>query len=229
MTANSRYDKIMRQLALAANPDNVVGMARFGIRPKKAYGIAKPTLHQLAKEIGRDHALALKLWDSGIHEAQVLACLIADPKQVSEAQIERWVKDLDSWDLCDQLTGKLLDKTAFAYDKALEWSNRPEEFVKRAAFALMAWLAVHDKKVDDRYFLAFLALIKREAADQRNYVKKAINWALRQIGKRNLRLNATAKKTAANFGTSVSSIICAFMYILALSTAKNERAVIVLE
>ena len=144
-----------------------------------------------------NHNLAQELWASGIHEARILACMIDDPEMVNEEQIERWVKDFDSWDVCDQCCSNLFDKTEFAYQKAVEWSKRNEEFVKRAGFVLMACLAVHDKKAKDKEFLRFLPIIKRESADNRNFVKKAVNWALRQIGKRNLNLNREAIEAAA--------------------------------
>ncbi|HEU4760019.1 MAG TPA: DNA alkylation repair protein [Dehalococcoidia bacterium] len=187
-----QYEHVLARLRSLADPDAVAGMARFGINTTTAYGISVPALRRLAREIGRDHALAQQLWASGIHEARKLAPLIDDPAQVTEKQMERWAAGLDSWDVCDACCGDLFDKTPFAYRKAVDWSARPEEFVKRAGFALMAYLAVHDKKAADDAFLAFLPLIKREATDGRNFVKKAVNWALRQIGKRNRNLNAAA-------------------------------------
>jgi len=183
---------ILRRLKSFANPEAVAGMARFGINPKNTYGISIPTLRTLAKEIGRDHSIAQQLWASGIHEARILASMIDDPKLVAEKQMERWVKDFDSWDVCDQCCGNLFDKTPFAYQKAMEWSGKKKEFIKRAGFALMAWLAVHDKKAGDREFTKFLPAIIRESTDERNFVKKAVNWSLRQIGKRNRNLNKQA-------------------------------------
>jgi 3-methyladenine DNA glycosylase AlkD len=159
-------------------------------------GISVPALRKLAKEIGQDHQLAQELWGSGIHEARILATMIDPPGQVTEAQMEAWVEDFDSWDVCDQCCLNLLRKTPLAHQKAVEWSGREQEFVKRAGFALMATLAVHDKKAGDEAFIAFLPLIQKEAVDGRNFVKKAVNWALRQIGKRNLALNRAAIRTA---------------------------------
>jgi 3-methyladenine DNA glycosylase AlkD len=186
---------ILDHLKSLSNPDAVAGMARYGINPKFAYGISIPTLRALAKEIGRDHALAVQLWDSGMHEARILASMIDDPKQVTEAQMDRWVEDFNSWDLCDQCLGNLFDRQGkLAYRKALEWSARKEEYVKRAGFVLMARLAVGSKGIAD--FESFWPIMIREATDERNYVKKAINWALRQIGKRSLPLNARAIATA---------------------------------
>lgn len=187
-----KYEEILTYLKSISNPENVKGMARFGINPENTLGVPMPALRKLAKRIGRDHPLAEQLWESGIHEARILACLIDDPGAVTEEQLERRVKDFDSWDVCDQCCGNLFDKTPFAYKKAIEWSKREEEFVKRAGFALMAWLALHDKKAADSQFEAFFPRIKREAADERNFVKKAVNWALRQIGKRNVSLNRKA-------------------------------------
>lgn len=191
-----QYREIITKLKSFSNPEAVAGMARFGIDISKAYGISAPTLRQLAKEIGTNHVLAQRLWASGIHEARILAALIDDPQLVTEAQMESWVKDFHSWDICDACCGNLFDKTPFAYRKAVEWSSRKEEFVKRAGFALMAYLAVHDKAAKDEVFLKFLPLIKRHAVDERNFVKKAVNWALRQIGKRSRSLNRAAIQTA---------------------------------
>jgi 3-methyladenine DNA glycosylase AlkD len=160
-------------------------MARFGIETSNALGISVSKLRKLAREIGPSHALAQELWESGIHEARGLAALIDEPKKVTEHQMERWVRAIDSWDICDGCCGNLFDKTPFAYRKAVEWSRREEEeYVKRAGFALMAWLAVHDKKASDAKFLRFLPIIRRESTDERNFVRKAVNWALRQTGKR---------------------------------------------
>ena len=155
-----------------------------------------PTLRQMGKEIGRDHDLAERLWTSGIHEGRILATLVADPGRVTEAQMERWVLDFDSWDVCDQCCSNLFGRTALAQQKAVEWSGRDEEFVKRAGFVLMARLAVTEKKADDALFTPFLSIIQRAAGDERNFVRKAVNWALRQIGKRNRHLNRLAIETA---------------------------------
>ncbi len=150
----------------------------------------------MAKQIGRDHALAQQLWSSGIHEARILAGMIDEPEKLTDKQLENWVKDFDSWDVCDQVCSNLFDKTPFAHKKAVAWSKRNEEFVKRAGFVLMAALSVHDKEAKDKEFAKFFPIIKREAMDNRNFVKKAVNWALRQIGKRNINLNKEAIKTA---------------------------------
>jgi 3-methyladenine DNA glycosylase AlkD len=183
---------VLRQLEQLADPRVRAGMARFGIDATHAYGITMPQLRQLAKQIRREHDLALQLWTTGKHEARILACLIADPRLVGEERLEQWVREINSWDLCDQCCGALFDRTPFAYQKALEWSARTEEYVKRAGFVLMAELAVHDKRASDDQFLPFFPCMLREAHDDRNFVKKAINWALRQIGKRNRSLNQRA-------------------------------------
>lgn len=187
---------ILERLRSLGDPRNCEGMGRFGINVEKAYGVSMPALRKLAKELGRDHELASDLWDSQIHEARILACLIDDPKLVTEAQMDSWVKDFDSWDVCDQCCMNLFDKTPYAYKKVIEWSCRKEEFVRRAAFSLMATLAVHDKKAADDVFLSFFPAIAAAASDDRNFVKKAVNWALRQIGKRNPVLNKVAIRAA---------------------------------
>jgi 3-methyladenine DNA glycosylase AlkD len=171
-------------------------MVRYGITSRKVFGISAPILRTMAKEIGENHALALRLWSTGYLEARILAALIDDPGAVTRKQMERWVADFDNWAVCDACCGNLFDRTPFAWEKAVAWSCRKEEFVKRAGFALMAWLAVHDKKAEDKLFLKFLTVIRREATDERNFVRKAVNWALRQIGKRSSFLNRHALKTA---------------------------------
>jgi 3-methyladenine DNA glycosylase AlkD len=183
---------IIAELKSMEDPEAAAGMARYGINAAQALGISIPGLQGLAKNIGKNHKLAGELWSCGIHEARILACMIDDPQQVAEAQLERWVKEFNSWDLCDQCCNRLFRRSEFAHQKALAWACRPDEFVKRAGFVLMAVLAVHDKKAADRQFEPFFGLIKKEAVDRRNFVKKAVNWALRQIGKRNLSLNKKA-------------------------------------
>ncbi len=190
------YQEILKKLKSLANLKNVAGMARFGIVSKNVLGIKKPVMDKIAREIGKNHNLAQQLWKSGIHEARVLAALIDEPSLVTEKQIDQWVKDFDNWGVCDNACMNLFDKTRFVYKKAKELSGRREEFVKRTGFALMAALAVHDKKTNNKKFLQFLPIIKRESSDERNYVRKAVNWALRQIGKRNLVLNKAAIKEA---------------------------------
>jgi 3-methyladenine DNA glycosylase AlkD len=183
---------ILARLKTLADPKAVEGMARYGINPQNTYGVSIPNLRKIARETGINHALAQELWASGIHEARILASMIDDPSMATEEQLESWVKDFDSWDVCDQCCMNLFEKTGFAYRKAVEWSESDKEFVKRAGFVLMARLAVSDKNADDEIFETFFPIIKREASDNRNYVKKAVNWALRQIGKRNINLNKKA-------------------------------------
>jgi 3-methyladenine DNA glycosylase AlkD len=183
---------ILGQLRSLGNPKNVAGMARYGIMSKNVLGIPTTELHTIAKEIGRDHTLARQLWKANILEARVLAIFIEEPKRVTERQMDRWAKDFDNWAICDGCCLHLFVHTPFAWKKAREWSKQKEEFVRRAAFALMAVLAVHDKGADDEAFLTLLPLIKKASVDERNGVKKAVNWALRQIGKRNVSLNAKA-------------------------------------
>ena len=189
-------EDILGRLRSLANAENVAGMARYGINPQHTLGISVPVLRKMAREIGRDHALAQELWSSGVHEARILAGMIDDPRLVTEAQMDAWAADFDSWDVCDQCCANLFDKTEPAYRKAVEWAARDEEFVKRAGFALMAALAWHDKRAPDEAFLAFLPVIQRESVDGRNFVRKAVNWALRTIGKRNAALNIRAIQTA---------------------------------
>jgi len=182
----------IKKLESMSVPSNKDGMARFGINVSNALGISMPKMRQLGKDIGKDHLLALALWDSNIHEARILASLVDDPKQVTESQMDRWAADFESWDVCDQCCSNLFDKTKFAHDKCFEWAKDEREFVKRAGFAMMATLAVHDKKADDAAFKSFFPVILEGSTDERNFVRKAVNWALRQIGKRNLNLNKEA-------------------------------------
>jgi 3-methyladenine DNA glycosylase AlkD len=191
-----KVEEVIKKLKKLSNPRNVEGMARFGIKPDKALGISIPNLRKLAKEIGKNHKLALQLWKSEIHEARILAGMIDEVDKVTEKQMDLWIKGFDSWDVCDQVCANLFDKTSFAFKKAIEWTKRKNEFEKRAGFALMACLAWHDKEAGDNKFIKFFPAIKRESIDERNYVKKAVNWALRQIGKRNRNLNKEAIKVA---------------------------------
>jgi 3-methyladenine DNA glycosylase AlkD len=188
--------RIIVYLKKNSNPKNKAGMARFGIDVKYALGVNVPVLRSLAKKLGKNHQLALDLWKTKIHEARILASMIDEPQKVSEKQMEEWVKCFNSWDICDQVCSNLFDKTAFAWGKIYEWPKRKEEFVKRAGFSLMAYLSCHDKKTADKEFIKFLPLIKKYSDDERNFVRKAVNWALRQIGKRNNNLKKYAIKTA---------------------------------
>jgi 3-methyladenine DNA glycosylase AlkD len=155
-------------------------------------GVSVPDMRKIAKEIGKNHELAIKLWKTKIPEAQIVAAMIDDPEKLTETQMEKWVQDINSWDVCDQVCMNLFEKTPFAWKKILDWSEREEEFVKRTAFSLIACLAWHDKEVEDEKFIKLFPVIKREAKDERNFVKKAINWSLRNIGKKNPTLNKAA-------------------------------------
>ena len=189
-------NQVIDTLKSLADPDYLAGMTHFAIKTDNALGISAPRMRKLAKEIGTDHKLAMELWESNIHEARVIAALIDDPRQVTKSQMNNWVRQFDNWGVCDACCGVLFDKTPFAWDKAIEWPERKEEFVKRAGFVLMAALAVHDKRAPDKNFVPFFDIIKQHADDERNFVKKAVNWALRQIGKRNRLLNKKAVAVA---------------------------------
>lgn len=194
-------EELIQVLRRNANPANVAGMARYGISTRNTLGVSIPFIRQLARTHRRQHELALALWASDLHEARILATLVDDPQQVTAGQMESWVKELDSWDICDQLCNNLFRRTPHARAKALMWSRRKAEFVRRAGYVLMACLAVHDKAATDRDFEPFFAAIRRGATDERNFVRKAVNWALRQIGKRNPTLRrraiAVAREVAA--------------------------------
>lgn len=195
-----RFNNILKRLRSLSDPKAIAGMARYGINPERALGISMLNLRGIAKEVGKDSTLADMLWASGIHEARILASLVHDPRTLTEKKMELWVKDFDSWDVCDQCCSNLFGMTGHAYRKAVEWSSRKEEFVKRAGFVLMARLALSDKNATDGEFERFFPIIERESVDGRNYVKKAVNWALRQIGKRNLSLNKKAIRVTGTIG-----------------------------
>lgn len=190
------YDQVMEELRAMAEPSNLEGQARFGIDISGSLGISMSRIRPLARRIGRDHGLALHLWDSGIREARILATLVDDPALVTEDQMEAWARDFRSWEVVDAACCNLFDRTPFRYAKAVEWAGREEEFVKRAGFSLMAGIAVHDKKAPDDRLLELLPVIRRESCDRRNFVRKSVNWALRQIGKRNPALNRAAIEAA---------------------------------
>jgi 3-methyladenine DNA glycosylase AlkD len=187
-----RVAAILDDLRSLGSERDRAGMARYGINVENAFGVSVYELRMVAKRLGTDHELALALWATGNHEARLLACFVDDPVAVTEEQTEDWVRAFDSWDICDQATTSLFDLTRYAWSKAVEWAERDEEWVRRAGFALMAGLAVHDKTATNRAFLKLLPSIERAAADERNFVRKAVNWALRNIGKRNRALNAAA-------------------------------------
>jgi 3-methyladenine DNA glycosylase AlkD len=189
-------EAVLEKLKEKANPSNLEGMQHYGITVSHRLGVSIPDMRKLAKEIGKDHLLALELWKKGLSETQILAAMVDDPEKVTEKQMDDWVKDFDSWDVCDQVCMNLFEKTPFSGSKIREWSRREEEFVKRAAFALIACLAWHSKKASDQDFTSLFPVMKCGALDGRNYVKKAVNWALRNIGKRNLNLNMAAIELA---------------------------------
>ena len=189
-------NEIIRDFKSQYNKNNLEGMARYGINTEKAFGVSMPYLRKMGKAIGKNSGLALELWNTGYHEARILATIIAEPGKVTLKQMEQWSSDFDSWDVCDQCCNNLFVDTPYAYKKAVQWSKQKKEFKKRAGFVLMAVLAVHSKELDYNDFISMLEIIKREAGDERNFVKKAVNWALRQIGKRNADLHKAAIKTA---------------------------------
>jgi 3-methyladenine DNA glycosylase AlkD len=189
-------DEVLGWLKRRGTQRTVKGMARYGIEAERAFGVPMGTLLSLSKRIGKDHALAMALWESGWYEARLLAALVGDPQQVTRRQMNAWAASFENWADCDTACFKLFDRTPFAWEKSRQWSNSPREFVKRGGFALMACLALHDKAAPDKSFLAFLPIIEKGARDERNFVKKAVSWALRAIGRRNQALNAAGLAVA---------------------------------
>jgi 3-methyladenine DNA glycosylase AlkD len=189
-------EEILRRLRRKASPRNVRGMARFGMSTRGRLGVSVPEMRRIARSAGKDHRLALALWKTGIAEARIVASMVAEPGKVTARQMDTWVVGINSWDICDQVCGNLWDKTPFAWSKARSWTRRDEEFVRRAGFALIACLAWHDKQAPDARFIAVLPLIERGASDERNFVKKAVSWVLRAIGKRNRGLRTEALRLA---------------------------------
>ncbi|MEQ1645226.1 MAG: DNA alkylation repair protein [Pyrinomonadaceae bacterium] len=223
-------DEIIAELRELADPSRIAVLERYAIKTSQCLGISTPDLKAFAKEVKKlvadRHAVAADLWKSGIFEARSVAFLIDDPKQVTPEQMDSWASDFDNWATVDGVCGYLFCRTPHAYDKAVEWAMREPEFEKRAAFSLMAYLAVHDKKAPNELLAAFLPLIERHSDDERNFVKKAVNWALRQIGKRNIELNALAIKTAERIkatGTKAGRWIAADALRELRSDAVRER------
>jgi 3-methyladenine DNA glycosylase AlkD len=198
-------EEILRDLRQHGDSRNLEGLTRFGIRAQAAYGVPTPYMQKLAKKLGKNHELAQKLWATGVREARHVAAYIDPVELVTPGQMDRWARDFDSWDLVDSVTGHLFAYTPHAWRKAMLWPHREAEYVRRAGFALMAWLAVHDKQSADELFLPFFGLIRQYATDERNYVHKAVSWALRQIGKRNVTLRAVAIEIAEDLRTVESS------------------------
>ncbi|MDD2882166.1 MAG: DNA alkylation repair protein [Rhodoferax sp.] len=188
----SRLQIALALLHAEARPSELTGMARFGINPERRLGLSMPAMRCIAKTLGRDHELALALWDTGIPDARIVAGMVADPAKLTSKEMDIWAESFASWDVCDQVCGSAFLASPMAWTKVTEWAARKEEFVRRAAFALLATLSVHDKKAADKRFVDVLPLIEAASVDERNLVKKAVNWALRNIGKRNLVLNAEA-------------------------------------
>ena len=189
-----KTEKLISDLKKLRNQKNIEGMARFGINPETALGISIVTLRKIAKEIGTDHQLALGLWSSGIHEARILATIIDNPSEVSRSQMNSWVKDFNSWDLCDQCCNNLFRRTQYVNEFCIKWAKSKNEFTRRAGFVLMAVQSVHNKSLTNSDIKEYFPIIIQYSTDERNFVKKAVNWALRQIGKRNLELNEEAIK-----------------------------------
>jgi 3-methyladenine DNA glycosylase AlkD len=189
-------NEIIQKLKSYSNPKNIAGMARFGINPKGTLGVPVPVMRNMAKEIGKDHRLALQLWDTKIHEARILASIIDDHKLVTKSQMDKWVSDFDSWDVCDQACMNLFRYTDYAPAKCFQWVKSEKEFIRRGGFVLIAALAFAKTKLTDKDFIKFFPIIKKYSIDERNFVRKAVNWALRQIGKRNKNLNKEAIKMA---------------------------------
>jgi 3-methyladenine DNA glycosylase AlkD len=187
---------VLNKLQSKAKPKQLAGMAKYGMTVEQRLGVSVPDMRELAKEIGKDHKLALELWKTGIAEARMVAAMVDEPDKLTEEQMEDWVKDINSWDVCDQVCMNFFEKTPLAWKKIIDWSEREEEFIKRTAFSLIACLAWHDKKAGDEKFIELFPVIIKGAMDERNFVKKAVNWALRNIGKRNLNLNEAAVRTA---------------------------------
>jgi 3-methyladenine DNA glycosylase AlkD len=201
-TISGRFAAALAFLERRGSKRNRDGMARYGIVAPKAYGVSVGTLRDYAKTLGRDHALAAALWESGWYEARMLAGFVDDPAKVTPSQMDRWARDFDNWAICDHTCFHLFDKTPHAYGKVVKWAGHRDEFVKRAAFALLASLALHDKKAPDSAFTKLLPLIARASTDDRNFVKKGVSWALRGIGTRSPALRAKALDVARRLAQS---------------------------
>jgi 3-methyladenine DNA glycosylase AlkD len=200
--AKSSVADALRWLERRGSKRDREGMARYGIVAEKVFGVSVASIRQLGNRRGRDHTLALVLWKTGWYEARMLAAFVDEPDRVTPAQMDAWAKDFDNWAICDTLCFHLFDKTPHAWSRISKWSKSKDEFVRRAAFALLASVALHDKKAPDAPFEKSLKLVERYAIDDRNFVKKGVSWALRGIGKRNRRLKAAALRTARKLAAS---------------------------
>lgn len=192
------YEEVLNELKSMADPKFAGQLAMAGINNNKALGITMPQIRELAKKAGKNHEIAGQLWKSGIHEGKLLSIFVEEPQKVTEQQLDDWVKDIDSWDICDQCMAALTIKTPYAYDKAFEWVKSEEEFIRRSGIVTLVAITVHDKKQSDEVIAGFLDTAEQYCLDERNFVKKAVNWLIRQIGKRSLELNPKAIKTAEN-------------------------------
>ncbi len=193
-------EQVVERLQARARPDQLIGMASFGMAVEQRLGVSIPELRRIAKEVGKDHRLALELWDTGIAEARIVAAMVDRPEDLTEEQMERWAAGFNSWDVCDQVCMNLFEKSPLVWKKIVDWSGREEEYVRRAAYALIACLAWHDKRTTDAEFVRLFPVIRQGATDERNYVKKAVSWALRNVGKRNRNLNRAAIELAKEIG-----------------------------
>ena len=189
-------EAVLTKLRQKARPDQLAGMARYGMKTEHRLGVQVPEMRRIAKETGKNHELAIELWKTGIAEARIVAAMVDEPAKTTEKQMDDWVQDIDSWDIGDQVCMNLFEKTIFAWTKIIDWSKREDEFVKRTAYGLLACLAWHDKTAEDARFVEFFPVIAHGALDERASVKKAVSWALRNIGKRNLFLNNESLKLA---------------------------------
>ena len=216
------FDDIITELVNLSNPEEIKGMERFGIKSQKSYGVRIPELRKISKKAGKNHRLANELWDADYRETKILACMIEDSELVTKEQMDNWALKFDNWEICDQCCMNLFSKTSFAYKKIFQWNDHEEEFVKRAAFTLIAVLAVHDKEAQDAKFEQFFPIIINESIDNRTYVKKAVNWALRQIGKRNMALNKKAITVAEKI-RAIDSKSARWIATDAIKELKSEK------
>ena len=196
MSDPDRLQTALDLLHRNARPAELEGMARFGIVGDNRLGLSVPAMRAIAKQLGSDHELAQALWATGIPDARIVAGMVAEPARLTAREMDAWARGFASWDVCDQVCGSAFLASSLAWRKVKVWAARKDEFVRRAAFALLATLAVHDRAAPDTTFIEALNLIEAAADDDRNFVKKAVNWALRNIGKRNRALNAAATATA---------------------------------